>query len=200
MKKLFLILFLLLGVAVTATATTLNFDELSPGIILSNQYALQGIIFSNSNLYLRIYNVTSTLGPPFTLPIAIWADNYFHQGNKSKATFSVPINYFSITMGDRQFDADNLYLRAYDGANNLIGSDDDIIPANDGSSITAATLSVNTLSYIHHVEFWGVGFWENSVYFDNVEFGMTPVPEPSLMVLLGISAMGLVGLRRWWKN
>ena len=103
-------------------------------------------------------------------------------------------------MGDRQFDADNLYLRAYDGANNLIGSDDDFIPANDGSSITAATLSVNTLSYIHHVEFWGVGFWENSVYFDNVEFGMTPVPEPSLMVLLGISAMGLVGLRRWWKN
>jgi len=28
----------------------------------------------------------------------------------------------------------------------------------------------------------------------------TPVPEPSLMVLLGISFIGLVGLRRWWRD
>lgn len=28
----------------------------------------------------------------------------------------------------------------------------------------------------------------------------TAVPEPSLMVLLGISVMSLVGLRRWWKD
>ena len=27
-----------------------------------------------------------------------------------------------------------------------------------------------------------------------------PVPEPSLMVLLGISVMSLVGLKRWWKE
>ena len=27
-----------------------------------------------------------------------------------------------------------------------------------------------------------------------------PVPEPSIMVLLGISMMSLAGLRRWWKD
>jgi hypothetical protein len=29
---------------------------------------------------------------------------------------------------------------------------------------------------------------------------INPVPEPSLMVLLGISVMSLAGLRRWWKE
>jgi hypothetical protein len=29
---------------------------------------------------------------------------------------------------------------------------------------------------------------------------LVPVPEPSLMVLLGISVISLVGLRRWWKE
>jgi hypothetical protein len=35
-----------------------------------------------------------------------------------------------------------------------------------------------------------------------IEFIQPPVavPEPSLMVLLGISVMSLVGLRRWWKE
>jgi hypothetical protein len=28
----------------------------------------------------------------------------------------------------------------------------------------------------------------------------TPVPEPSLMVLLGISVLSLAGLKRWWKE
>lgn len=33
---------------------------------------------------------------------------------------------------------------------------------------------------------------------DNIS--VNTVPEPSLMVLLGISMMSLVGLRRWWKD
>lgn len=40
-------------------------------------------------------------------------------------------------------------------------------------------------------------------YFDNFTLtsnDITPVPEPSLIVLLGISVMSLVGLKRWWKD
>jgi len=35
---------------------------------------------------------------------------------------------------------------------------------------------------------------------DNVRITSTPVPEPALMVLLGISMASIVGLKRWWKQ
>ena len=34
----------------------------------------------------------------------------------------------------------------------------------------------------------------------NLSISLTPVPEPSLMVLLGISVLSLAGLRKWWKE
>jgi hypothetical protein len=37
-------------------------------------------------------------------------------------------------------------------------------------------------------------------FFGQVYTGTTPVPEPGILILLGLSMVSIAGLRRWWKE
>ncbi len=43
-------------------------------------------------------------------------------------------------------------------------------------------------------------FWGTSTCANDYVSGSVPVPEPGILILLGISMISVAGLRRWWKN
>jgi hypothetical protein len=98
-------------------------------------------------------------------------------------------NFVSVDIGDYNADADAIFLRAYDAANNLLDSD----TFNLAAAFTGlVTLSVSVAG-IDHVEFGGVGTQGSSVYSDNFTFESNAVvPEPATwaLMLMGFGGLG----------
>jgi hypothetical protein len=174
----------------------INFDDLSSGVTIdgsaaSDSYFGGKVVFSNSNGHLTAHEAFP--GDPFSPPISILPTFYYVSGNKSRAQFSVGgVNYVSIVMGDFDDDEDSIYLQAYGHADNLLVEDADTVPE---WLYGGRTLSVSAPD-ISYVDFWGTGLNNNSVYFDNFEYGV--VPEPASFLLFGIGglAMGLLKRRK----
>jgi len=192
--EIFCVASILLSVAIglgsaQAQAITLNFDELAPGTVLSTQYASLGVVFSNSHTVLRIADQWP--GDPFTPPNAVAPLDYTIPGNYNLATFSVPVNSVSVTMGDYDDDADHIYLQLYDSAWNLLASDDYVLPWDlyGGYTLSASVAGWN----VAHAKFWALGINENSCFFDNFSFNTRDggtIPEPATVLLVG-SSLGL---------
>jgi hypothetical protein len=175
-----------------ATSVTLNFDELAQGTILDTEYVGLGVTFSNSSGALIVS--TATPGPPFTAPRAVLPQNYSTPGNFSQATFSVPVSFVSVVLGDFNQDADNLFLQLFDASNTLIGSDTDLLPAPVNGGLLLSASAPN----IAYARFFGVGVDNNSVYFDNFTFetAQQAVPEPGTMLLVGSGIVAVARRRR----
>src|SRR5262245_2449852 len=118
----------------------INFDNLAPDIVLTNQFAALGVTFSNSQGALMTQDATP--GPPFTPPIAILPEFPF-SANTNRADFTVEVNFVSVVLGDFDADDDILHLELYDATNHLLGSDVQMLP---GSVLGGLTLSVSTLN------------------------------------------------------
>ncbi len=172
-----------------AAAIMINFDDLPSGVNIdgadaSHHYFDGNVIFSNSDG--GLVTREKYPGDPFTSPLSILPVFYYVSGNKSIAQFSIGgVNYVSVVMGDYNSDEDNIYLRSYDRYNNLLAEDSDTVPdwLYGGSALSVSTPGAD----ISYVEFWGAGLNNNSVYFDNFEYGV--VPEPASFMLFGIGGL-----------
>ena len=196
MKK-FLILLAVVGmvsipVRAEAVLMTINFDSIGNGYYSEADF--------NSNFTGASFDNTGGDGFDISSSLSLTADfsgqvvlnnPYDTLGNSTIATLDSLTSFVSVTIGDKDADADELYLYAYDSLNNLIGSDSFSNPA---SSYAGHTLSVSAAS-IAWVEFYGVGGNNNSVYWDNFTYDAT-VPEPATILLLGSGLIGLGFFRR----
>jgi len=133
-------------------------------------------------------------------PVAIGYDYAIGAGDPRFASVQLPTG-----IGDNLFD---LFL--WNGINfadsgiNLTGGSLYVFSAEgvDRFSIRGIETSAgldpdNVTAFITVLTFTSPGSFTGTITPITVE---TTVPEPSLMVLLGISAMGLVGLKRWWRQ
>ena len=167
----------------------INFDNLAPGIVLTNQYAALGVTFSNSQGTLITQDATP--GPPFTPPIAILPDFAFF-ANTNRADFTVAVNTVSVVLGDFDADEDILHLELYDATNHLLASNVQTLPAttNGGLTLLATTPNPNVAYALFYAQ--GAG-GANSAYFDNFSFGVV-IPEPSTVALL-ITGLAFMAIR-----
>lgn len=207
-------------VALNTQATTITFDDLTAGVVLSSQYAGQGVAFSanafsgaNTNSTTQGWATNtgmtiaatggadvSTLGTP-----SLVSGNLLHGFNGWLAengdpsilvTFSAPITFFSLDFagvtGSNAAFAD-VKLFAYNGAT-LLGSV-------AGPAVAPSATSQFTLSFaaaaITRVAV-APGSYADWVGVDNLTYTLAAVPEPQSYALmaLGVVAIGVRRLRR----
>ena len=107
------------------------------------------------------------------------------------------VNSISVDIGDLGTDAEDLFLRAFDSAMTLIGSDSLAILNTDRGFFTLSVVAAD----ITFIEFGSTGQFSNSVFYDNITFeadGMSAVPLPAggLLLLGAFGALGAVRSRR----
>ena len=153
-----------------STVTCLDFDALTPGPITEAALSamVPGVTFDNTGG--GGFNVHDcSLLPDFTCGNSLLNSPYSNLGNKVVATFQESSTCkVSVTMGDYNADADDLYLIAYDEDDQVL---DNEMFSNPSTSSAGTTLSVvDPECQISYVEFYGVGLNQNSVYWDNFCF------------------------------
>lgn len=199
MKKIFLVLCIALitmFVSSASFAVTYDMNSISAGTYSETNFNANflGVSFNNSGGDSFVLH-SASLYPDFS-GNAVINSPYSTIGNSTIAIFDTATDYVSVTMGDYNADADDLYLKAYSSNNSLVDSD---FYQNPSTSYAGYTLIVSSaMVNIAYVEFYGIGVSNNSVYWDNFSFNETgaPVPEPTTILLLGIGLIGLVGSQR----
>lgn len=172
-----------------ASATLIDLESIAAGTNIAG-VTIEDVIFTSGSD--QIIVSSGIPGPDFGGDRAA-STNPFTSVNPFRADFLIGgVNSVSVVMGDYNADPDNLYVQAYDSANNLL---DSVAFALPGSTYGGPTLSV-TGSDIAYVLFGSTGTYDNSIYFDNFEYTASAVSEPSTLGLLGLSLLGLGFVRR----
>lgn len=111
-----------------------------------------------------------------------------------RATFSAPVYFVSVFLGDFGEDADNIFLRIFDGADKLLDSVEYLRAA---GSLEMIQLSLKNETAIAYAEF-GTNAEDLGAFFaDDFSYSTTaPIPLPASLPLLLAGVGGLALLRR----
>lgn len=176
---------------------TIDFDDISSGIVIDTYYEDLGVIFStygegnysDDSAYAR--SSTRNTSPPNV--IGGYASGYTGLKDSEcigRSTLPDLTDYVSIwAIPPSSLSTPNAWLKVYDEADSLLGKVE-ITTGDKGENIL---LEFTSSSWnIYYVEFAGKNKW---MRFDDLTFN--PIPEPaSLLLLIG----GLAGMRIYAKR
>ena len=179
----------------SGSATVINFDGLTGdsclgcGDVVTNQYAGQGVTFSNATATANTY--LATLLPSASLPNAVFV-NQGGGGNFPHLllSFSVPVNRVGMDFG---LSLDSFFtMAAYDGSNALLETQNFV-----GATVPAGLAGFAGLEEATDIAVLDISYHPNSspsrtfnYVFDNLRFEGTgssgsATPEPAAAVLMG---------------
>jgi hypothetical protein len=173
-----------------ANAGTIDFESTALGTYTSLTFNGDATLtFTGGNGKFEIQSQSP--GAPIFGHTAI---SYFTNPGSSpfRLTFVGAVSNVKVGVGDYNADVDNTYMRAYDAANVLIGSD---YYQNPASKYGGDFLEISAAN-IKYVEFWDAEPFAGAVYWDSISYTTAQVPEPETLALFGLGLLGLVGMRR----
>jgi hypothetical protein len=180
----------LAGAASATIGPVLTFDGVRVGTPVGYDFLGRGVSFWNDTTNALVVTLACP-GPPFTAPKSVIDYDGFPDSHNYAQFLYKTATYVSVCIGDYDQDEDLVYLEAYDSSRGLLASDSGVLPADLFGGVT---LSVSAPG-IAYVKFWSDGQYPGSVYFDNFASDGI-VPEPGAMSVVGLGALGLVGLLR----
>jgi|GEM_PF-2376802 len=196
--RIFVILFSVLGSAVFAQGTTIDFGPAFGGpatghMVLTNQLAAYGVTFSTTD------------------PEGVfwWGGDYSYEAARYSITagnlgtvqfidpirvdFSIPVMQASIRGFDGGTDIDTLILKAYNSSNVLLDTDTITnIFTNPGLIASVSGANIAYITFEVSVE------GNHGLFFDDLTF--TEIPLPGALWLLGSGLLGLAGVRKFRKS
>jgi|GEM_PF-4556195 len=177
--------------ALPAAANVINFDSDISGAVVSGPGVYSDVEFSNGGNDITVMPLVP--GPVFSAPnCAIGTRDSSDNWSPYRADFKVDGVYFvSVVLGDFDGDSDNLYLKAYDSADVLLGESNFYL---DASVFGGPTLSVSAAD-ISYAVFGSNGEFPNSVYMDDFTYKTSAVPEPATLLGFGIPML-MIGLSK----
>ena len=176
-----------------ALATTIDFESTGLGTYSSLGFGPVTITFLAGTGTFEVQNQNPSPPPSGHVLISFFTN----PGPGSfQATFAGGASSVSISAGDfSPSDTDDVHLRAYDAANNLLDTDSFLIPA----SGPGTTLTVSSATPIARVEWNETGDFEGAIYWDLLTYepaGQVPEPETLPLVAMGLFAAALASRRR----
>lgn len=185
------------AVAGSLGASTIDFEGVSLGTKSSLLFPDVTITYTGGNGNFDV--VDASPGPPISGHSLL---SFFDNPGPSpfRATFNIlGVRMFQIGVGDFDADEDHTHLAVYSAGNVLLGSADYINPA---STFGGDYLTVNTSADIAYALFWEDGTNSGAVYWDNLSYSGSAVPEPSSFVsfLIGIAGLAAFGRNRISKS